>query len=68
MAEALEWASANEEAVRAAIATNLEIPEEAAAGITLPTFTWELDGPTSRNSLRSPSSSASSTPSPTTTG
>lgn len=42
MAEALEWASDNEEAVRAAIATNLEIPEEAAAGITLPTFTWDL--------------------------
>ncbi|WP_019180936.1 ABC transporter substrate-binding protein [Microbacterium yannicii] len=42
MAEALEWASGNEEAVRAAIATNLEIPEEAAAGITLPEFTWEL--------------------------
>jgi NitT/TauT family transport system substrate-binding protein len=42
MAEALEWASGNEEAVRAAIATNLEIPEEAAAGITLPTFTWDL--------------------------
>ena len=36
MAEALEWASANEEAVRAAIATNLDIPAEAAAGITLP--------------------------------
>ena len=42
MAEALEWASGNEEAVRAAIATNLEIPEEAAAGITLPEFTWQL--------------------------
>ncbi|MCH6231482.1 ABC transporter substrate-binding protein [Microbacterium sp. CFH 31415] len=42
MTEALEWASDNEEAVRAAIATNLEIPEEAAAGITLPTFTWDL--------------------------
>ena len=42
MAEALEWAASNEEAVRAAIATNLEIPEEAAAGITLPTFTWDL--------------------------
>jgi NitT/TauT family transport system substrate-binding protein len=42
MAEALEWAAGNEEAVRAAIATNLEIPEEAAAGITLPTFTWDL--------------------------
>ena len=33
---------ANEDAVRAAIATNLDIPAEAAAGITLPTFTWEL--------------------------
>ncbi|NLP83545.1 ABC transporter substrate-binding protein [Microbacterium sp. CFH 90308] len=42
MAEALEWAAGNEEAVRAAIATNLEIPEEAAAGITLPEFTWDL--------------------------
>ena len=42
MAEALEWAGENEDAVRAAIATNLEIPEEAAAGITLPTFTWDL--------------------------
>ena len=42
MSEALEWASENEDAVRAAIATNLEIPEEAAAGITLPTFTWDL--------------------------
>jgi NitT/TauT family transport system substrate-binding protein len=42
MAEALEWAAGNEEAVRAAIATNLDIPEEAAAGITLPTFTWDL--------------------------
>lgn len=42
MSEALEWASGNEEAVRAAIATNLEIPEEAAAGITLPEFTWDL--------------------------
>lgn len=42
MAEALEWAAGNDEAVRAAIATNLEIPEEAAAGITLPEFTWDL--------------------------
>ncbi|MGR0219771.1 ABC transporter substrate-binding protein [Agromyces sp. ZXT2-6] len=42
MAEALEWASGNEEAVRAAISTNMEIPEEAAAGITLPTFTSEI--------------------------
>ncbi|MFE5411101.1 ABC transporter substrate-binding protein [Microbacterium sp. NPDC056569] len=44
MAEALDWAAENEDAVRAAIATNLDIPEEAAAGITLPTFTWDLDG------------------------
>ncbi|MBW9120020.1 ABC transporter substrate-binding protein [Microbacterium trichothecenolyticum] len=44
MAEALDWAADNEEAVRAAIATNLDIPEEAAAGITLPTFTWDLGG------------------------
>jgi len=42
MAEALEWASSNEDAVRAAIATNLDIPDAAAAGITLPTFTWDL--------------------------
>lgn len=42
MTEALEFASANEEAVRAAIATNLKISDEAAAGITLPTFTWDL--------------------------
>jgi len=42
MAEALDWAMENEEAVRAAISTNMEIPEEAAAGITLPTFTSEL--------------------------
>lgn len=42
MAEALEWATVNEDAVRAAISTNMEIPEEAAAGITLPTFTSEI--------------------------
>ncbi|TDN91230.1 ABC transporter substrate-binding protein [Microbacterium sp. BK668] len=42
MSEALDWAASNEDAVRAAIASNLEIPEEAAAGITLPTFTWDL--------------------------
>lgn len=42
MTEALDWAADNEEAVRAAISTNMEIPEEAAAGITLPTFTSEL--------------------------
>ena len=42
MAEALDWATANEDAVRAAISTNMEIPEEASAGITLPTFTSEI--------------------------
>lgn len=42
MAAALEWATDNEDAVRAAISTNMEIPEEAAAGITLPTFTSEI--------------------------
>lgn len=42
MAEALDWADANEEAVRAAIATGLDIPAEAAAGITLPTFTSQI--------------------------
>ena len=43
MTEALEWASENEDAVRAAIVENLGIPEEAAAGITLPEFTSEVD-------------------------
>lgn len=43
MAEALAYAADNEDAVRAAIATGLDIPAEAAAGITLPNFTWELD-------------------------
>jgi NitT/TauT family transport system substrate-binding protein len=43
MAEAQEFATSNEEAVRAAIVTNLEIPEEAAAAITLPSFTSDLD-------------------------
>ncbi|MET2011004.1 ABC transporter substrate-binding protein [Microbacterium chocolatum] len=42
MAEALDWAMANEDAVRAAIVENMGIPEEAAAGITLPTFTSEI--------------------------
>ena len=42
MTEALDWATANEDGVRAAISTNMEIPEEAAAGITLPTFTSEI--------------------------
>ncbi|MDO8384497.1 MAG: ABC transporter substrate-binding protein [Microbacterium sp.] len=43
MAEALAYAADNEAAVREAIATGLDIPAEAAAGIVLPTFTWELD-------------------------
>jgi NitT/TauT family transport system substrate-binding protein len=43
MTEALDWATANEDAVRAAIVTNLGIPEEAAAGITLPNFTSEVN-------------------------
>lgn len=43
MTEALDWAADNEDAVRAAISTNMEIQEEAAAGITLPTFTSELE-------------------------
>lgn len=43
MAEALDYATQNEDAVRAAIATNLDIPEAAAAAITLPTFTASLD-------------------------
>ncbi|MFG6403012.1 MULTISPECIES: ABC transporter substrate-binding protein [unclassified Microbacterium] len=42
MAEALDWATDNEDAVRAAIVTNLEIPEAAAAAITLPNFTSDL--------------------------
>ncbi|MDQ0576511.1 ABC transporter substrate-binding protein [Agromyces albus] len=43
MTEALDWAAANEDAVRAAIVENMGIPEEAAAGITLPEFTAEVD-------------------------
>jgi len=43
MDEALDWAAGDEEAVRAAIVENMGIPEEAAAGITLPVFTAELD-------------------------
>jgi NitT/TauT family transport system substrate-binding protein len=43
MEEALDWAADNEEGVRAAIVENMEIPEEAAAGITLPDFTAEVD-------------------------
>ncbi|GAB3633162.1 MetQ/NlpA family ABC transporter substrate-binding protein [Microbacterium shaanxiense] len=43
MTEALDFASANEDAVYAAIAEGLDIPLEAAQGITLPTFTFEMD-------------------------
>lgn len=43
MTEALEWATANEDGVRAAIASNLKLSEEAVAGITLPQFTPELN-------------------------
>ncbi|MEV7694328.1 ABC transporter substrate-binding protein [Microbacterium sp. NPDC089189] len=42
MAEALQYATDNEDAVRQAIATNLDIPEAAAAAITLPNFTPDL--------------------------
>ncbi|WP_159501902.1 ABC transporter substrate-binding protein [Microbacterium sp. 18062] len=42
MTEALAYATANEDAVRAAIVTNLDIPEAAAAAITLPDFTPDL--------------------------
>jgi NitT/TauT family transport system substrate-binding protein len=43
MTEALDFASTNEDAVYAAIAEGLDIPLEAAQGITLPTFTFEMD-------------------------
>lgn len=43
MTEALDFASSNEDAVYAAIAEGLDIPLEAAQGITLPTFTFEMD-------------------------
>lgn len=43
MDEALTWAASNEDAVRTAIATNMNIPQEAAAGITLPVFTSDLN-------------------------
>ncbi|MFI8595007.1 ABC transporter substrate-binding protein [Microbacterium sp. NPDC078428] len=42
MSDALEFAAQNEDLVRAAIAANLEIPEEAAAAIVLPDFTADL--------------------------
>lgn len=43
MTEALEFASGNDDAVYAAIAEGLDIPIEAAQGIALPTFTYEID-------------------------
>ncbi len=43
MDEALAYAADNEDVVREAIATGLDIPAEAVAGIVLPNFTWELD-------------------------
>jgi len=43
MSEALSWAAENEEAVRAALVKYMEIPEAAAAGITLPVFTADLN-------------------------
>ncbi|WP_417509293.1 ABC transporter substrate-binding protein [Microbacterium sp.] len=43
MTEALAFADSDSEAVYAAIATGLDIPVEAAKGITLPKFTFEMD-------------------------
>lgn len=43
MSEALDWASGDEDAVRAAIVENMGVPEDVAAGITLPVFTADLD-------------------------
>lgn len=43
VAEALEFTQKNEDAARAAIVKHLGIPEEVAAGITLPTFDPKLD-------------------------
>ncbi len=43
MADALAYAADNDDAVRAAIAKQLDIPAEAAAGLIISTFTWELD-------------------------
>lgn len=42
-AEALEFTQNNDDAARAAIVKHLGIPEEVAAGLTLPTFTAEMD-------------------------
>ncbi|UOR01931.1 ABC transporter substrate-binding protein [Leucobacter allii] len=43
VAEALEFTENNDEAARAALVKHLDIPEEVAAGITLPVFDAELD-------------------------
>lgn len=43
MAEALDFAASNEDAVYAAIAEGLDIPMEAAQSIVLPSFTFEID-------------------------
>lgn|GEM_PF-147105 len=43
MAEALDWAAANEDAVDAAIASNLDVPLEAAQSLTISAFTPILD-------------------------
>lgn len=43
MTEALTWAEANIEAVRASIATNLGLPPEAADQLVLSRFTFDLD-------------------------
>jgi NitT/TauT family transport system substrate-binding protein len=43
MAEALDWATANEGDVRQAIKDNLEVPDAVADSVPLPVFTAELD-------------------------
>jgi len=43
MTEALDFAASNDDAVYAAIAEGLDIPVEAAQGIVLPTFTFDMD-------------------------
>lgn len=43
MTEALEWAADNDDAVRAALVTNLDIPEAAAEGLIISEFTTKLD-------------------------
>jgi NitT/TauT family transport system substrate-binding protein len=43
MADALDWATANEADVRQAIKDNLEVPDPVADSVPLPVFTAELD-------------------------